>query len=136
VQEDFPPEIRWLLEHVAGSNRGQFEQARPGVAGSGLLRFEQMAESCPEHPRVTSCASAERAELGVAWCDDEPDDDGIIWGHVWGAGPDGWVRKGKPCTCLVREPCPRDVRPTHVSGWVSEHELSLMQDEGTAGPES
>jgi hypothetical protein len=47
---DLLHEIRWLLDHVAGSNRGQFEQARPGVARRGLLRFEQMAEYCAEHP--------------------------------------------------------------------------------------
>lgn len=45
------PEIRWLLEHVADSNRGEYyERARPGVARRGLLRFQRIAEYCAEHP--------------------------------------------------------------------------------------
>jgi hypothetical protein len=43
-------EIGWLLKHVSDTNRGQFEQARPGVARRGRLRFQRMAEYCAEHP--------------------------------------------------------------------------------------
>lgn len=60
----------------------------------------------------------------MAWCHDEV-------GHVWGAGPDGWVRRGQPCSCWTEQPdgsvghtpCPRDYEATDPAGWVTEREL-------------
>lgn len=44
------PEIEWLLKRIGDANPSWMEQARPGVARRGLLRFKVMAEYCAAHP--------------------------------------------------------------------------------------
>jgi hypothetical protein len=43
------PEIEWLLDRV-GDSKPWDEQAKPGAARRGLLRFKVMAEYCATHP--------------------------------------------------------------------------------------
>ncbi len=56
------PEIRWLLDHVGDSNPGRTSRHGPVSLDGGYFDSNGWPSTAPSTPRVTSCASAERAE--------------------------------------------------------------------------